>query len=106
VADTVSAQRRSEVVTSIVQPSEVVIVQLNQRWRVVAHDGTQWILERLHENDWRARSHCRTRYALERCVQAHAGDVDPGALAILNKLPGHIDWTQKPQRRKQPSTLR
>lgn len=69
-----------------------LVAQLNQRWRVVEHDGTQWILLRLHENDWRARSHCRTRYALERCVQAYAGDVDPAARAILNALPGHIDW--------------
>jgi hypothetical protein len=77
--------------------SSNLVAQLNQRWRVVALDGTQWILQRLHENDWRARSHCRTRYALERCVQAYAGDVDPAARAILNALPLHIDWTQKPR---------
>jgi hypothetical protein len=94
------------------RPGEVVtsnlVAQLNERWRVVvAHDGTQWILQRFHaaraaksdrtfhrfyENDWRPRAHCRTRAALERCAGLYAGDVDPAARAILAALPGHIDW--------------
>jgi hypothetical protein len=70
-----------------------LVAQLNERWRVVvAHDETQWIVQRFHENDWRARSHCRTRYALDRCVEAYVGDVDPAPRAILSALPGHIDW--------------
>lgn len=81
------------------RPNEVltVIARLNAYWRVmVAHDGTrptQWILQRFHDGAWRGRSYCRMRYALERCVQAHAGNVDPTARAIVAALPGHIDWT-------------
>jgi hypothetical protein len=86
-----------------------IVARLNGGWRIVAApDGTQWILQRQRgahrsANDWRARSHCRTRYALERCVGLYAGDVDPAALAILAELPGHIDWGDpKPPQRTSP----
>jgi hypothetical protein len=74
--------------------SSNLVAQLNESWRIVlAHDGKQWVLARLDDRwGWIARSHCRTRPALERCVQAYAGAVDPAALAILAGLPWHIDW--------------
>lgn len=59
-----------------------MVAPLNDHWRVV-RDGTQWILQRFHENDgWRSRACCRSRAALERCLQIHVDDaVDPAALA-------------------------
>jgi hypothetical protein len=85
-------------VTSIVQPEVVTLVaQLNANWRVVvAHDGTEWILQRLHHaNDWRPRTVCRSRPALENVVRAYAGDVDPAARAILDGLPANVFWPAK-----------
>jgi hypothetical protein len=69
-----------------------LVAQLNERWRII-DDGKQWVLARLDDRwGWVARTHCRTRAALERCAGLYAGDVDPGARAILAALPGHIDW--------------
>jgi hypothetical protein len=101
----VVAQLDAETIVDPVAQSEAaassMVAQLSPHWRVlVASDGKQWVLQRLHaldalsnEEDWRARSHCRTRYALENCVKLYVtGAVDPAALAILAALPGHIDW--------------
>lgn len=46
-----------------------LVAPLNLSCRVVVtRDGTQWILQRRRANGWSARSHCRTRAALERCA--------------------------------------
>lgn len=76
-----------------------VLARLNAGWRVVAAlDHAQWVLQRqrgAHQSahDWRARSHCRSRQALLNCIRLYVtGDVDPASLAIVDGLPGHIDW--------------
>ncbi|MGY0573712.1 hypothetical protein ACTGJ9_023695 [Bradyrhizobium sp. RDM12] len=99
-----------------------VIARLSVGWRIVAAlDGTEWILQRQrgHQsaNDWRARAHCRTRHALLNCIRTYVkGDVDPASLAIVDALPGHVDWGapsrrvsifihQRPPKRKPGHTM-
>jgi hypothetical protein len=85
--------------------SSNLVAQLNASWRVIIDDdGKQWILQRLHENGWRARSYCRTRYALENCVRLYAGEIDPEAVAILAALPSNAHWTDPapPLRKRTP----
>jgi hypothetical protein len=79
-------------------PSNLLIAQLNESWRVV-DDPLQWILQRRKGNPrskaagWRGRSYCGMREALVRCVREYCGEVDVDALAKLNKLPvWHLDW--------------
>ncbi|MCP4316420.1 MAG: hypothetical protein GY789_10490 [Hyphomicrobiales bacterium] len=69
-----------------------VIAVLNDRWRVT-FDPLQWILEvRKSRGDakstgWRGRRFCTTRTVLIRDVHELCGDVDPNALAVLERLP-------------------
>jgi hypothetical protein len=79
-------------------PSNQLVAQLNERWRVV-DDPLQWKLQRKKGNarkknsGWQDRSFCRTRDGLLRCVREYCGEVDVDALAKLNKLPvWHLDW--------------
>jgi hypothetical protein len=79
-------------------PSNRLVTQLNERWRVV-DDPLQWILQRKKGNPrkknsgWRDRSFCRTRDALLRCVGEYCGEVDDNSLAKLKSLPDwHPDW--------------
>ena len=79
-------------------PSNRLIVQLNERWKVV-DDPLQWILQRRKgsprkkNSGWQGRSFCRTREALLRCVREYCGEVDPAALDKLHELPDwHLDW--------------
>jgi hypothetical protein len=79
-------------------PSNQLVAQLNESWRVV-DDPLQWILQRRKGNPrskaagWRGRSYCGMREALVRCVREYCGEVDVDALAKLNKLPvWHLDW--------------
>jgi hypothetical protein len=73
-------------------PSNQLVAQLNERWRVV-DDPLQWKLQRKKGNarkrnsGWRDRSFCRTRDALLRCVREYCGEVEPAALAKLSALP-------------------
>jgi hypothetical protein len=78
-----------------------VLARLNSRWRVIAcRDGIQWILqyrnraETVARDGWRGRSYCRTKEALIRVCDAHAGDIDPNAAAILACLP---EWFPEEQ---------
>jgi hypothetical protein len=86
-----------------------VVARLNAEFRIIVCAARlQWILQRRYraknhgDMRWRARSHCRTRFAVLRCVAAYAGEVEPVALAILAEMPLHIDWTPKPRSRREP----
>lgn len=74
-----------------------VVVLLNDRWRVIeCRHGIQWIFqhrnrsETVSTGDWRGRSYCRTRQALRRCCDDHAGEIGPLARNILSALPERI----------------
>jgi hypothetical protein len=71
-----------------------VIATLNTRWRVIAcRHGIQWILqyrnraETVARDVWRGRSYCRTKEALIRVCDAHAGKIAPDARFVLDALP-------------------
>ncbi|MET4345584.1 hypothetical protein ABIC08_006893 [Bradyrhizobium sp. RT9b] len=74
-----------------------LVVVLNSGWRVIeCRHGIQWVLQ--HRNRaktvarhvWRGRSYCRTKEALIRCCDEHAGRIDPAAGASLAALPARI----------------
>jgi hypothetical protein len=73
-------------------PSNQLVAQLNERWRVV-DDPLQWRLQqrrgnpRTKNSGWRDRSHCRTRDALLRCVGEHCGEIDDNPLSKIKSLP-------------------
>jgi hypothetical protein len=77
-------------------------LRLNDRWRVIeCGAGIQWILQyRANSPEtystaiWRGRSYCRTREALIRCCNAHAGEIDPSAVAAFEALPERIEVEQ------------
>ena len=75
-------------------PSNGLIAELNERWRVV-DDPLQWILQRRKgsprkkNSGWEGRSFCQTKEAMLRCVRKLCGHVDPSALAKLTVLPPH-----------------
>ena len=96
-------------------PSNRLIAQLNERWRVV-DDPLQWILQRRKGNPrsknsgWSCRSFLRTREGLlcrirEYCCPPDQGElrsireyqgVDESALEQVRALPDwHSDWDQK-----------
>jgi hypothetical protein len=69
-------------------------IVLNPRWRVIeCRDDLQWILQARNRAEtvargvWRGRSYCRTREALIRCCDRHAGAIDPAAMAVLKTFP-------------------
>lgn len=72
-----------------------VIAKLNTCWRViVCRDGIQWILQRRDgqrrgEARWTGWRYFRTRHAVLRACRAYAGEIDPIALAVIDRLP---DW--------------
>jgi hypothetical protein len=87
-----------DVVKGLAHPSNRLIAQLNENWRVV-YDPLQWILQqrkgkaRKKNSGWRGRSFCRTREGLLRCVRDYCGEIDAAALAKLDALPDHYeDW--------------
>lgn len=76
-----------------------VIVQINDRWRVVTcRAGIQWILQCRRGDRWAGYWFCRTREALIRGAREHAGEIDGPALVILLRLPERIDgeWIEWP----------
>jgi hypothetical protein len=95
-------------------PSNRFVTQLNERWRVV-DDPLQWVLQqrkgtpRKKNTGWQARSFCRTREGLlrcirencclpdqggSRCVEEYRG-VDGAALQQVRALPEwHADWDE------------
>jgi len=73
-----------------------IIVQLNDRWRVVDAPPNwppQWILQRKKgaasrkRTGWVGEAFCITREALERNIREHCGPVDPIAMATIDALP-------------------
>lgn len=77
--------------------STYLVVQLNDRWRVV-DETIQWILEvrkgrpSAKATGWRGEHFCRQRTSLLRCIREYCGDVDPKALAVIEALPDwHVD---------------
>jgi hypothetical protein len=78
--------------SQLAHPSNRLVAQLNERWRVV-DDPLEWILQRRKGNPrsknqgWMSRSYCTTQVALLRCVDWYCGNVEPAALAKLNDLP-------------------
>jgi hypothetical protein len=97
--------------SSLAHPSDRLLAQLNERWRVV-DDPLQWILQqkkgntRSKNSGWRSHSFCRTREALlrgireycclpdqgqTRCICQYRG-VDEAALKQIRALPEwHVD---------------
>jgi hypothetical protein len=78
-----------------------IVAILNGRWRVIpCRHGIQWIFqsrnraETVARNVWRGRSYCRTKEALIRVCDHHAGMIDPGARATLAGLP---EWFPEKQ---------
>jgi hypothetical protein len=76
-------------------PSALAV--LNSSWRVIiCRHRTQWILqyrnraETVARHVWRGRSFCRTKEALIRCCDEHAGQIDPAARMTLAALPQRI----------------
>ena len=70
---------------------------LNSSWRVIqCRHGIQWILqyrnraETVARHGWRGRSYCRTKEALIRCCDEHAGQINPAARMTLLGLPERI----------------
>jgi hypothetical protein len=75
-----------------------VVTILNHRWRVITcRHGIQWILqyrnraETVARDSWRGRSYCRTKEALIRVCDAHAGCITPESRAVLDALPGRLE---------------
>ena len=74
-------------------PSHRLIAQLNASWRVV-DDPLQWILQRRKGNSrakntgWRARSYCRTKDALLRCIREHCCLPDDGSPGCIEEYRG------------------
>lgn len=71
-----------------------VVTRLNERWRVIVCRGhIQWILQYRASKEtapgagWRGRSYCRSREALLRDVGYRAGEIGPGAIAMIEALP-------------------
>ena len=83
-------------------PHTFLIVQLNDRWRVI-DDPLQWIVQYRRRDrgrsdgsedsrSWEGRRFCRTRTALQRDITENCGEVDPAAIAIIERLPNwHSD---------------
>ena len=75
-----------------------VVAILNSGWRVIeCRHGIQWIMqyrnrvETVARHVWRGGSYCRTREALIRCCDAHAGQVGLAARTILAALPERLN---------------
>jgi hypothetical protein len=112
---------RHQAVDGPAHPSNRLVAQLNESWRVI-DDPLQWILQRRKGNPrkknsgWRSRSFCRTREGLlccireyccspdqgqSRCIREYHG-VDDAALQQVCALPDwHPDW----DRRNDPTNL-
>ena len=81
----------------LAHPSDRLLIQLNDDWRVV-DDDLQYILQRRKgkarskATGWRGRSFCRTREALLRCIREYCGPVSESALQQVQALPEwHVD---------------
>jgi hypothetical protein len=75
-----------------------IVAVLNSGWRVIeCRHGIQWILQRRNRAEtvarhvWRGQSYCRTKEALIRCCDEHAGQIDPAARMTLEALPERIN---------------
>jgi hypothetical protein len=75
-----------------------LVTVLNNDWRVIeCRDGIQWILQyrnrakTVARHGWRGRSYCRTKEALIRCCDEHAGEIGPDARLTLAALPERIN---------------
>jgi hypothetical protein len=69
------------------------VATLNDSWRVIScRDGIQWILQYRNRSQtvardaWRGRSYCRTREALIRVCDIHAGLIRYDARVVLAGL--------------------
>jgi hypothetical protein len=73
-------------------PPDRLVVQLNERWRVI-DDPLQWILQRKKGNSrtkntgWSCRFFCLSRDGLLQSVREYCGEIDPDARAKLRALP-------------------
>jgi len=88
----------TDTLTAPAHPSDRLVVQINEQWRVV-DDPLQWILQkrkgkaRNKSSGWQGRSFCRTREALLRCIREYCGDVAAENLDTIRALPDfHPDW--------------
>ena len=74
-------------------PSNRLVAQLNETWRVV-DDPLQWILQRRKGNPrsrnsgWKNRSFCRTRDALLRCIREYCCWPDHGEHRSIREYRG------------------
>ena len=81
------------------KPGAMLIIQLNERWRVADDGELQWMLQRKANkgraqradgslrSPYRTRSFCETRAALLRCIREYCGQVDGAALRTVEGLP-------------------
>ena len=100
IPPTVSSPERAEFADNY-----QVVARLNVRWRVIeCRDGIQWILqygnraETVARDGWRGRSYCRTKEALLRVCDYHAGVIDRDAAEILAGLPDRFPEKQRGHR--------
>jgi hypothetical protein len=74
-------------------PSNRLLAQLNERWRVV-DDPLQWRLQKKKGNlrdknsGWDNRSFCRTKDDLLRCIREHCCSPDQGQLRSIREYNG------------------
>jgi hypothetical protein len=83
-----STAASSDTETSLPYASTGLAIALNDRWSVT-DDPLQWILQCRRGDQWHARSFCRTRSALQRCIREYCGPVDAVARLQIDALP---DW--------------
>jgi hypothetical protein len=78
------------------RPTDRVIAQLNERWRVVDAQPCsypQWNLQRKKgsssacERAWVGSAYCVTKAALSRNIHERCGPVDTDAMAAIDALP-------------------
>jgi hypothetical protein len=70
----------------------MVVVQLNERWRVIQCRDSQWVAQRRRNAgrrgpEWKSKHYCITREALIRDCDASCGPIGPAERAILLDLP-------------------
>jgi len=75
-----------------------VVAVLNGDCRVIeCRHGLQWVLQHRNRAEtvarhvWRGRSYCRTKEALLRCCDEHAGQIDLAARMTLEALRERIN---------------
>jgi hypothetical protein len=91
----------------MITPGE--LIELNDRWRVIVivrpeTNRRLWSIEnRARDGEWRCRAQTGSAPQLRGFVLAWAGAVDPGAAAILDRLPDRFPAMPKVYKRRPPA---